>query len=160
MHNRVGGRVHSFEVRRNEAIAIVPLCLIILALAFYPQFGLSKSENTMKVAMYPAAAAGSNAPYALPGRHDRLGSLVPRTAQRGRLLPWRQARSTATQITPQGHPLMSALLIAAAHVKGPHIDWAELSPLLVLAVGALVVLLVGLAGSAVARPGSCRRSRC
>ncbi len=67
MHNRVGGRVHSFEVRRNEAIAIVPLCLIILALAFYPQFGLSKSENTMKVAMYPAAAAGSNAPYALPG---------------------------------------------------------------------------------------------
>ncbi len=67
MHNRVGGRVHSFEVKRNEAIAIVPLCLIILALAFYPQFGLSKSETTMKVAMYPAAAAGSNAPYALPG---------------------------------------------------------------------------------------------
>jgi NADH-quinone oxidoreductase subunit N len=46
---------------------------------------------------------------------------------------------------------MSTLLIAAAHVKGPHIDWAELSPLAVLAVGALVVLLVGLAGKAEVR---------
>lgn len=67
MHNRVGGSVRSFEVRRSEAIAIVPLCLIILALAFFPQFGLSRSERTMKVAMYPAAAAGSSAPYALNG---------------------------------------------------------------------------------------------
>ncbi len=67
MHNRVGGRVASFELKRNEAIAIVPLCLIILALAFFPQFGLSKSENTMKVAIYPAAAIGrSTAPFALP----------------------------------------------------------------------------------------------
>jgi NADH-quinone oxidoreductase subunit M len=72
MHNRVGGRVHSFEVKPAEAIAIVPLCLIILALAFYPQFGLSKSETTMKVAMYPAAALGSSAPYALPGATTAL----------------------------------------------------------------------------------------
>ncbi len=46
---------------------------------------------------------------------------------------------------------MNALLIAAVHVKGPHINWAELAPLLVLAVGALVVLLVGLAGSSMVR---------
>jgi NADH-quinone oxidoreductase subunit M len=72
MHNRVGGRVHSFEVTRSEAIAIVPLCLIILALAFYPQFGLSKSESTMKVALYPAASVGSNAPYALNGAEASL----------------------------------------------------------------------------------------
>jgi NADH-quinone oxidoreductase subunit N len=39
---------------------------------------------------------------------------------------------------------MNALVLAAAHVKGPHIDWAQLSPIAVLAVGALVVLLVGL----------------
>jgi NADH-quinone oxidoreductase subunit M len=57
MHNRVGGRVHSIELNRSEAIAIVPLCLIILALAFFPQFGLSKSETSMKVAIYPAAVA-------------------------------------------------------------------------------------------------------
>lgn len=74
MHNRVGGRVRSFEVRRSEAIAIVPLCLIILALAFFPQFGLSRSESTMKVAMYPAAAVGSSAPYALTGAEAALVS--------------------------------------------------------------------------------------
>jgi NADH-quinone oxidoreductase subunit M len=67
MHNRVGGRVHSLEIKRNEAIAIAPLCLIILALAFFPQFGLSKSESALKLALYPAASLSSNAPYALPG---------------------------------------------------------------------------------------------
>ncbi len=38
------------------------------------------------------------------------------------------------------------LLLAAhvAHVKGPHIDWRALSPLVVLTLGALAVLLVGL----------------
>ncbi len=46
---------------------------------------------------------------------------------------------------------MSTLLIAAAHIKGPHIHWAALAPLIVLAAGALVVLLVGLAGSSTIR---------
>ncbi len=41
--------------------------------------------------------------------------------------------------------------LAAAHMKGPHIDWASFSPFLVLTVGALVVLLVGLLRGAVAR---------
>jgi NADH-quinone oxidoreductase subunit N len=35
-------------------------------------------------------------------------------------------------------------LLAAAHFKGPHIDWASFSPLLALAGGALIVLLAGL----------------
>jgi NADH-quinone oxidoreductase subunit N len=35
-------------------------------------------------------------------------------------------------------------VLAAAHIKGPHIDWASLSPIVALAAGALVVLLVGL----------------
>jgi NADH-quinone oxidoreductase subunit N len=43
---------------------------------------------------------------------------------------------------------MSSLILATAHIKGPHIDWAELSPLIVLAAGALIVLLAGLAGRA------------
>ena len=50
---------------------------------------------------------------------------------------------------------MNALLpIAAGRVgpfQGPHIDWASLSPFVVLAVGALVVLLVGLLRSRVVR---------
>jgi len=42
-------------------------------------------------------------------------------------------------------------LLLSAHIHGPHIAWAELSPVVALATGALVVLLVGLAGSATVR---------
>ncbi len=40
---------------------------------------------------------------------------------------------------------------AASQIKGPHIDWASLSPFLVLIVGGLLVLMVGLARSLVVR---------
>ncbi|MEA2161027.1 MAG: NADH-quinone oxidoreductase subunit, partial [Solirubrobacteraceae bacterium] len=43
------------------------------------------------------------------------------------------------------------LAAAAPHVKGPHIDWASLSPIVVLTVGALLVLLVGLLSASFAR---------
>jgi NADH-quinone oxidoreductase subunit N len=39
---------------------------------------------------------------------------------------------------------MTPLLLAAAHIKGPHIDWKAFSPLLALGTGGIVVLLVGL----------------
>ena len=55
MHNRVGPRVKSFEIDPIESIALVPLVGIILVLAFYPQFGLSKSETSLKAAIAPAA---------------------------------------------------------------------------------------------------------
>ena len=46
----------------------------------------------------------------------------------------------------------SALVVVTHHhVTGPHIDWASLSPLIVLAGGALIVLLAGLLRSAVVR---------
>jgi NADH-quinone oxidoreductase subunit M len=67
MHNRVGTRVNSREIGVGEAIAIVPLVAIILVLAFYPQFGLNKSEGSVRVAIAPAALAGGAHPYALPG---------------------------------------------------------------------------------------------
>jgi NADH-quinone oxidoreductase subunit N len=35
-------------------------------------------------------------------------------------------------------------VVAAAHIKGPHVDWAGLSPIVALTGGLLVVLLVGL----------------
>ena len=35
-------------------------------------------------------------------------------------------------------------MIMLAHIHGPHIDWAGLSPFIALAAGGLVVLLVGL----------------
>jgi hypothetical protein len=58
--------VRSFELSRAEAVAIVPLCLIILALAFFPQFGLSKSENSMRLSTYAAGQPGGNASLQLP----------------------------------------------------------------------------------------------
>ena len=39
---------------------------------------------------------------------------------------------------------MSTLILAAAQLKGPHIDWASFMPFVILGVGALVVLMVGL----------------
>ena len=36
------------------------------------------------------------------------------------------------------------LVLAAAHIKGPHIDWKGLSPILALTAGGLLILLVGL----------------
>jgi NADH-quinone oxidoreductase subunit M len=64
MHNRVASGVSSREVGLSEAIAIVPLALIILVLAFYPQFGLNKSQASMRVALYPVSAVGGTAPDA------------------------------------------------------------------------------------------------
>jgi NADH-quinone oxidoreductase subunit M len=60
MHNRVGGEVHSREIVLAEAAAIVPLVVVIIALAFYPQFGLKRSKdavNTSLAAAAPAAVA-------------------------------------------------------------------------------------------------------
>jgi NADH-quinone oxidoreductase subunit N len=39
------------------------------------------------------------------------------------------------------------LILAATHLKGPHVDFAGLSPLIALLGGAVIVLLVGLLGS-------------
>ncbi len=43
------------------------------------------------------------------------------------------------------------VLAAAAHIKGPHIDWISFTPFLALGVGALVVLLIGLIGASFVR---------
>jgi NADH-quinone oxidoreductase subunit N len=42
---------------------------------------------------------------------------------------------------------VSAALLATAHLKGPHIDFAGLSPLIALLGGSVLVLIVGLLGS-------------
>jgi NADH-quinone oxidoreductase subunit N len=42
---------------------------------------------------------------------------------------------------------VTAAVLAAAHLRGPHVDFAALSPLIALLGGATIVLLVGLLGS-------------
>jgi NADH-quinone oxidoreductase subunit M len=56
-HNRVGPHVTSREIGLADALALVPLVLIILVLAFYPQFGLKRSEPSVRAAVTPAAVA-------------------------------------------------------------------------------------------------------
>ncbi len=48
MHNRVRPGVTSREIGLADAVAVVPLVLIILALALYPQFVLKRTEPTVK----------------------------------------------------------------------------------------------------------------
>jgi len=51
MHNRVGGQVTSREIGLADAAAIAPIVAVILVFAFYPQFGLRRSEPTLKASL-------------------------------------------------------------------------------------------------------------
>ncbi len=51
MHNRVGPDVASRDIGMNDLLAIVPLVGVILVLAVYPQFGLRRSEPTVKATL-------------------------------------------------------------------------------------------------------------
>ena len=54
MHNRAGERVTSRDIGLREALPIVPVVLVILVLAFYPQFGLRRSEPSVKATVIPS----------------------------------------------------------------------------------------------------------
>jgi NADH-quinone oxidoreductase subunit M len=74
MHNRAGPGVSSLEIRAGEAIAVVPLVAVILALAFYPQFGLKRSQRSLNLAVAPAATL-SGAPAG--GVAVRVSAVMP-----------------------------------------------------------------------------------
>jgi NADH-quinone oxidoreductase subunit M len=54
MHNRVASTVTSREIRLAEAIPIAPVVVLILVFAFYPQFGLRRSQQTVRETVAPA----------------------------------------------------------------------------------------------------------
>jgi NADH-quinone oxidoreductase subunit M len=56
MHNRVGAGVQSREISVRDGAVLVPLVLVILFLAFYPQFALHRSEGSVKTAVGEAHA--------------------------------------------------------------------------------------------------------
>ncbi len=60
MHNRVGASVTSREVSLRDGAVLVPLVLVILFLALYPQFALHRSEGSVKEAVFPAQAFVAN----------------------------------------------------------------------------------------------------
>jgi NADH-quinone oxidoreductase subunit M len=59
VHNRVGAGVKSFDLGAADALVLVPLVLVILAFAVYPQQALDHSEATVERVV--AAPAGSDA---------------------------------------------------------------------------------------------------
>jgi len=68
-HNRVGPKVTSRDIGLGDALALVPIVLIIIVLAFYPQFGLKRSEPSIRAAVTPAAIESH-----IPGRTLRVAS--------------------------------------------------------------------------------------
>jgi NADH-quinone oxidoreductase subunit M len=48
LHNRPGPNVTSFEIRPREAVPVVGMVIVILVLAFYPQFGLRRSAPSLR----------------------------------------------------------------------------------------------------------------
>jgi NADH-quinone oxidoreductase subunit M len=56
MHNRVGSRVQSREISLRDGAVLVPLVLVILFLALYPQLALRRSEESVKDAVFRAQA--------------------------------------------------------------------------------------------------------
>ena len=69
MHNRVGPRVASHEIRLGDAAVLSPIVLAILALAFFPQFGLSRSQRTVQ-----ATLGSSRALIAIVGPPRRVAA--------------------------------------------------------------------------------------
>jgi hypothetical protein len=52
----VGPRVSSFDISIVDALPVIGLLAVILVFAFYPQFGLRRSDPTVKSAVAPAQA--------------------------------------------------------------------------------------------------------
>ncbi len=123
---------------------LVPVVGVILFMALYPQLALHRSEASVKTAVASA--------------HDdaTTPSLSQAIAAAQRLIP--PAQSVTVTSGQLGASQMSVALLATAHLKGPHIDFAALSPLIALLGGATIVLLVGLIAHALdSRARSCPR---
>jgi NADH-quinone oxidoreductase subunit M len=56
MHNRVAGRVRSYDIGVLDGVVLVPMIAVIVFLAFYPQLALHRSERSVKTSVAQAAA--------------------------------------------------------------------------------------------------------
>ena len=147
MHNRVGPKVESREIsirdgaRARAAGRGDPVPRALPPVRAAPQRRLGED------APWPGAGARGAHPHA-ELHHSRRRGDTRRDAHR----PSRERSA----MNPRSPP---------PHLKGPHVDFAGLSPLIALLGGAVIVLLVGLLGShwvraqagAGAQPGRARR---
>src|SRR5271155_3434711 len=79
MHNRVGAGVQSREISVRDGAVLVPLVLVILFLALYPQLALHRSEASVKTAVSSAHAALTAPPTLAAERPRAPASVVPAT---------------------------------------------------------------------------------
>jgi hypothetical protein len=78
--------VHSREISIGEGLVLVPLVLLILAIALYPQFALQRSERTVTSITSPPPSGVAKAgwtPYAPLQREDKLGVATPEIQSTG-----------------------------------------------------------------------------
>ena len=78
MHNRVGAGVQSREISIRDGAVLVPLVLVILFLALYPQLALHSSEASVKLAVAPAYNL-SSPPRSLTGQEVDLDTVFNTT---------------------------------------------------------------------------------
>jgi NADH-quinone oxidoreductase subunit M len=86
MHGRVGKGVESFEISLRDGVVLVPLVLVILALAVYPQLPLGRSEAAVKSSVKTAQAVAHP-----PERPGLVGPPTQQGAPQGTLPPNQQA---------------------------------------------------------------------
>ncbi len=152
MHNRVGAGVDSRELTLLDGAVLVPLVAVIVFFAVYPQLALTRSEGSVKAAV--ASVSAVEGPHG--GGHQRAG--VDR--RRGPVRRWpartecqrrRRGRAWSGGEGGRAYPMTYVPYfpahVATAHLKGPPVNFAGLSPLIALLGGAVVVLLVGLLGA-------------
>ena len=118
MHNRKREGLESREIGWREGAIVGALVACIVALAFYPQVILERTDSTVEQQL-SAIEAPSGDSAAL----RRVATAYPRRRSRGggRVIP-----------------------IAQETFNAPDIDYAGLSPVIALTVGLVVVLMVGL----------------
>jgi NADH-quinone oxidoreductase subunit M len=86
MHNRTGPRIDSFDISLRDGVVLVPLVLVILALAVYPQLPLGRSEAAAKSSVKTAQAVAHP-----PERPGLVGPPTQQNAPQGTLPQQEQA---------------------------------------------------------------------
>jgi NADH-quinone oxidoreductase subunit M len=67
MYNRTGARVESRELSLREGLVLIPLVLLVIAIALYPQFALERSDKTVTSVTSAVAEPTPVAADVLPG---------------------------------------------------------------------------------------------
>ena len=150
MHNRPGARTESRDLGVLDAAVLAPLVAVIVFLAVYPQLALHRSEGSVKSAVARAQTDSKQGfqTASLPSAgSQRFASLSPGCRRAGGGSAGAVVEC-AGELDARGRAVSA---LATAHLKGPHIDFAGLSPLVALLGGAVLVLMLGLLARSWAR---------